>query len=235
MGFHRKFERLQALRPDIAVIPECANLDALEAKAPSFAPRTKSWIGENPNKGLGIFTFEPYRAQIVEHVRVDIPYFAPLRVEGPISFNVLAVWACHAKQNSRVAGLGPLPRAIKAYRGFMEDAPAVFIGDFNDNVLWDRPKRANNHGANVEQLEKIGLRSAYHAVRGIGQGREPESTIYWRDRKRNGPRYHIDYAFVPEQWIRSISSVTVGTFEDWVETGDSDHVPLIIDIELPVT
>jgi len=55
--------------------------------------------------------------------------------------------------------------------------------------------------------------------------------VYWRDRTINGPRYHIDYYFIPDEWIKSILNVTVGDFEDWVGRGLSDHVPLIVDID----
>ena len=38
MVFDRKYQALERLRPDIAVIPECANPDILRRKAPLFKP-----------------------------------------------------------------------------------------------------------------------------------------------------------------------------------------------------
>lgn len=64
------------------------------------------------------------------------------------------------------------------YRAFIQEGPTVVAGDFNDNVRWDKPKKLNNHGANVVALPALGLRSAYHQSRGIKQGLEPEPTIY---------------------------------------------------------
>jgi hypothetical protein len=37
-AFHRKYRNLLELKPDIAVIPECANVELLSRKAPDFQP-----------------------------------------------------------------------------------------------------------------------------------------------------------------------------------------------------
>ena len=42
--------------------------------------------------------------------------------------------------------------------------------------------------------------------------------------------YHIDYCFVPEQWMPKVRSVSVGDPEIWLNY--SDHVPLCIELEL---
>jgi hypothetical protein len=47
----------------------------------------------------------------------------------------------------------------------------------------------------------------------------------------NGPKYYIDYCFIPDEWTNSILNVAVGDFEDWVGRGLSDHVPLVVDID----
>jgi endonuclease/exonuclease/phosphatase family protein len=232
MGFQRKYEHLLALRPDIAIIPECANLERLSENAPTFKPSSSIWIGENPRKGLGVFTFGAFGG-FLSHCYEDGPYpfIAPIEISGPISFNLLAVWACHHRENSYENRLGPLSRAITAYRAFITSKPCVVGGDFNDNVLWDKPKRPNNHSTNVRELNSLGLTSAYHCFREIDQGKETEPTLYWRDRTLSGPRYHIDYCFIPHDWTQSIRDVTVGQFHDWVGRGLSDHVPLVVDVE----
>jgi exodeoxyribonuclease-3 len=142
------------------------------------------------------------------------------------------VWACHNKEKSYEGRVGPLRRSLDEYGDFLQEHPAVVAGDFNDNVQWDKPKKANNHGSNVSKLATLGLRSAYHHCRGESQGAELEPTIFWRDRKFDGPRYHIDYCFIPVAWTKSILSVTVGRFEDWVGNGLSDHVPIVLDVNL---
>jgi endonuclease/exonuclease/phosphatase family metal-dependent hydrolase len=51
-------------------------------------------------------------------------------------------------------------------------------------------------------------------------------------KKRERP-YHIDYCFIPEPWVPSITSVEVGAYETWITA--SDHCPLVVDIALPRT
>jgi len=187
-------------------------------------------MGHNRHKGLGVFTFGDFRGEQSPIYQENFPFIAPIRIEGPTQFNLLAVWACHSTPNSYKAGLGPLRRALNAYRDFINELPTVVAGDFNNNVKWDRPSKLNNHGLIVSELAGLGLRSAYHHARAVEQGGEPEPTLYWRNRKSDGPRYHIDYCFVPECWTDSISTVTVGSFEAWVGAGLSDHVPLIVEV-----
>ena len=74
--------------------------------------------------------------------------------------------------------------------------------------------------------------SAYHARTGEVNGEETEPTHCWRDRKKDGPTYHIDYIFLPESWLGAVSDLQVGTFEDWCGSGLSDHVPLVVDLAL---
>jgi exodeoxyribonuclease-3 len=83
---------------------------------------------------------------------------------------------------------------------------------------------------NVSALTAFGLGSAYHQSRGLDQGQEREPTIYWRNRKIDGPRYHIDYCFVPDYWIDESLAVEVGRFQEWIGVGLSDHVPLVVDV-----
>lgn len=230
MALHRKHERLLSLRPDVAVISECANADVITKKAASFNPSSSIWVGDNRNKGLGVFTFGSFNGTLSPIYQDHFPYIAPVLIEGPTLFNLLAVWACHAKKNSYEAKLGPLRRAINAYQEFIGGGSTIVAEDFNDNVQWDKPTKINNHSANVSELAALGLQSAYHSSRGIDQGSETEPTLYWRDRRNDGPRYHIDYCFIPNAWTKSIAAVTVGNFGDWVGTGLSDHVPLIVEV-----
>ena len=235
MALQDKYEHLLALAPDIAIVPECANADLIRKKAPSFLPVSTIWIGDNLHKGLGVFTFGSYTAERSEIFRGHFPYILPVRIYGPTQFNLLAVWACHAHQHSYEGRQGPLMRALTAYRSFIQAGPTVVAGDFNDNVLWDKPKRLNNHGANIRTLTALGLKSAYHQNRHVEQGQEPEPTIYWRNRKIDGPRYHIDYCFIPDCWINEGLSVEVGLFQNWVGAGLSDHVPLVVEVDCATT
>jgi len=90
-GCHRKIEALLALAPDVTVVQECADLDSLARKAPEFAPTGALWTGNNPHKGLGVFSFGPYRLSRVGAADTSITYAIPARVVGPVSYTHLTL------------------------------------------------------------------------------------------------------------------------------------------------
>ena len=82
-------------------------------------------------------------------------------------------------------------------------------------------------------LERLGLASAYHVGRGELHGKESAATLYGRGRKQDGPKYHVDYCFLPLEWCSCLREVEVGAFDDWVGKGLSVHVPLVVDVDVP--
>lgn len=109
--------------------------------------------------------------------------------------------------------------------------PVILCGDFNSNKLWDDHRKTHNHSAVVSLLEQRGLLSAYHHFFSEPQGHETRPTYYFWHRQNRG--YHIDYVFLPRAWASCIQSVAVGHHADWFHL--SDHVPLSIDLTLPVS
>ena len=231
MALHRKFDAMLGLQPDIAIICECAEPKRLHAWAGAVGADTV-WVGDNRNKGLAVFAFNGYRVSLALPFHATLRHLAPIRVSGPIAFNLLAVWAQNGSGGvTRKHQLGPLRRALTKYRSFLAERPSIVAGDFNNSVYWHRRGWRINHANAVASLEELGLASAYHALRGEVQGHESVPTLYWRDRRKDGPTYHIDYVFMPAHWLVQ-RELVVGTFEDWCGAGLSDHVPIVVDIEL---
>jgi exodeoxyribonuclease-3 len=232
MALHRKFEALLRLQPDIAVICECAEVRRMGALTRACTSEPV-WIGRNHNKGLAVFAFNGYAARLADPFYRTLRHVAPVHISGPIACNLLAVWAQNASGGvSRKHQLGPLRRALSKYRAFLAERPSIVAGDFNNNVFWHRPGWRINHINALADLQKAGLVSAYHEVRGEPQGGETEPTLYWRDRRKDGPTYHIDYIFLPRQWLTLVQRLTVGTFEEWCGSGLSDHVPIVVDLDV---
>jgi exodeoxyribonuclease-3 len=231
MALHRKFAALMELEPDIAVISECAKLERLRDKAPLFVPASAVWVGENPNKGLGVFAFNAHKVALSNTYDRSIRHIAPVHVSGRLPVNLLAVWAFNTPidgwSKNRKA---PFLRAVDRYEPFLRNASTIVAGDFNNHVLWDKPGYTNNHANAVAALDAFGLVSAYHVDRGVRHGHEGEPTHYWRDRRKDGATYHLDYIFLPDEWTTGLREMTVGSFEDWCGNGLSDHVPLVVDI-----
>jgi exodeoxyribonuclease-3 len=55
-------------------------------------------------------------------------------------------------------------------------------------------------------------------------------TLYWRDRTKDGPTYHIDYVFLPSHLVGR-ARIEIGSFEAWCGAGLSDHVPVVVDLD----
>jgi endonuclease/exonuclease/phosphatase (EEP) superfamily protein YafD len=174
-----------------------------------------------------------YRARLAEPFYPTIRHIAPVHITGPVDCNLLAVWAQNASAGiNRKHQLGPLRRALRKYRTFLTERASIVAGDFNNNVFWHRPGWRINHANAVASLAKLGLVSAYHELRGEMQGGESVPTLYWRDRKKDGPCYHIDYIFLKAQMLAQVSELAVGSYDDWCGSGLSDHVPIVVDLNL---
>lgn len=234
MAMHRKLEALRSLAPDIAVLCECARPDIVAERAGLADLGAESvWIGANHHKGLAVLGFNRYRVALDPRYRALHRYVAPVQVSGRRRFNLLAVWAQNFSAGiTRKRQPGPLRLALRRYYEFLSEEPSVAAGDFNNNLIWDKPGWLMNFSHTVEVLAGLRLASVYHQVTGEAFGKESTPTIYWRDRTKDGPTYHIDYVFAPHLWLRKVRSIEVGRFEDWCGSKLSDHVPLIVDLDL---
>lgn len=240
MALHRKVDALLALEPDLAIISECAEPQLLRAKSPTdWIERDPVWIGQNRHKGLGVFVFNGVNARLSSCFDKNLRHIAPISIQAPssiratMSFNLLAVWAQNASGGiTRKHQLGPLRRALAKYRDMLSPGPAMIAGDWNSNAIWDKPGWRINHMAKVRILEELDIVSVYHNRMGERDGEETVPTLYWRDRREDGPTYHIDFAFVPRAWLPRITRFQIGSFADWCGNGLSDHVPLVLDIDL---
>ena len=158
----------------------------------------------------------------------DAPRFAcPVQVEGPTHFFLLAVWS---KTDLHYRYVEAVHRAVDCYSDLIAEQPAIIIGDFNSNRLWDykRPPDQNHTGL-VRKLAAMGIVSAYHDFFSEDHGSETRPTLYFRKSQRQ--TYHIDYCFLPTAWRAYMRSVELGSYNDWIAS--SDHVPLCVDLELP--
>src|SRR5471030_1633970 len=104
MGFHRKLPSLMELRPDVAVVPECAAPEILSKKSPLAATISNVWVEHKNNKGLAVFSFGEYTLRRHEPFCSDIHCILPVEVAGPQSFHLLAVWDFYYA----MSGEGPL-------------------------------------------------------------------------------------------------------------------------------
>jgi hypothetical protein len=223
-GFATKSERLDSLAWDVAVVSECSPRDA-----DSYAGQAGIelvWDGAG-YKGLAVFARPPFRLTLDADYEPRLELVLPMRVGGPVPFNLLAAWTKKIRLDGRDARyVRLLHLALDRYQRFIEERPTVLMGDLNSNSVFDREHPASSHTLLVDRLSRLGLRSAYHHCCGELHGAESMATHYFL-RKRERP-FHIDYCFIPEAWLNE-ARVDVGMYKDWVPT--SDHVPLSVELD----
>lgn len=211
--FREKHKELLKFAADIYVIQECENpADSNDDTYKKFASNYY-WIGNNKNKGLGIFAKDNIELEILEWKEYCLKYFLPVRINK--QFNLLAVWAC-----------SPYIEEYYIYQNInfnQFDSDMIIIGDFNSNKIWDKSHHnERNHTAVVNELKEIGLESAYHYITNENQGKETQPTFYLY--RHADKKYHIDHCFLNPNRIKQY---TVMNKHEWLNY--SDHMPIVLE------
>jgi exodeoxyribonuclease-3 len=223
MAFREKARKALALKPDLLVIPECECPDKLELDSDVKQPSQMVWVGDNPNKGLGVFSYSDFKLDLHDTYDPCIKYVAPIVVSGKVHFNLLAVWATNNKKDHDRRYIAQVWLAVKKYETLLSE-PALIVGDFNWNKIWDDSRNLRgNLTQTVEFLSKKGIVSLYHSFFEEPFGQETHPTLYMY-RKLNRP-YHVDYIFASMSFQNRLRSVRVGEYERWRSA--SDHMPLV--------
>jgi exodeoxyribonuclease III len=115
---------------------------------------------------------------------------------------------------------------LTAHPEWFNANPVVVAGDFNSNKIWDAKREVGNHSSVVKFLDERGLVSAYHERFNESQGTETCPTFCLH--RHEYRRYHIDFIFIPREWIFRLRTVDVGKYEQWSK--QSDHCPVVVDM-----
>ena len=220
LSLGKKLDALLSLEPDIAVVQECEQSLQLP-DGYHFV-----WMGNNPRKGLGVITKE-LGLEISPLAKDNWGYFLPVSIDVD-RLRLLATWAFNHRAGARI---GPSytgnPRSVIAtLRDWLEDGRSIVAGDFNNSVVWDHIGRAARFRDINDDLEQLGLFSAYHRATGEDFGQESKATFFHT--KNPEKPFHIDYCFLDESI--NCKQIDVAAFPAW--RGLSDHVPVIADLEL---
>lgn len=228
MAFRKKAEFVLTHQPDILIVPECEHPEKLKFSTGTPLPTDSFWYGTNPNKGLGVFSYASYRFKLLEIHNPEYKNVLPLSVTGgPLDFMLFAVWA-NNPQDRDGQYVTQVWKALQYYDKLLTNNNVIFIGDFNSNTIWDKPKREGNHSKVVQMLEIKNIYSTYHKFYRQEQGKEEHPTLFMY-RHRDKP-YHIDYCFASANFMEKLIKVEVGTYDDW--TKHSDHKPLIVKFDI---
>ncbi len=228
MALRHKFDRLLSLRPDVAVIQECAR--PAETGAAGWRPDCSDhdWIGFNANKGLGIFTFGAWQLQRHASYSEAFSLYLPVEVSGHWRFNLLGVWMADSRRISAGATNDPA-LAIGYYQPFLAAAPSAVAGDFNRLPQQMSRRPAGPPGKSVtELLAQAGLANADYLMSDAAGQEALRRTHYHQRHFARG--FVMDYIFVPATAGSSLTAFEVCDPHDWIQW--SDHMPLVAEIEL---
>ncbi len=221
-AFRKKFDSLAGFNADILVIQECEDPSRTRDKRYQKWAKNSLWVGENKNKGLGIFANDGTIITNLEWETNQLKYFISCRVND--EFNLLGAW-CHGANSPTFGYIGQLWKYLQLHKTKLRKS--IIAGDFNSNVFWDRWDRWWNHSDVVRELKEHQIESLYHHHFKEEQGKETSPTFYLH--KKTSKPYHIDYIFASDDFLTSLKTMEIGTTENWLDK--SDHMPVICEFE----
>lgn len=222
-GFRWKAEHIAPLRPDVLAVQEVSHRDEVLCFAgepqPTYCDRVSL---PGPNRGVGLYSYTGTTLTRVDPSDVLYGFHLYKAQRGDLQFQVVAVWTSYtqAKETRYMQAHDGLRR----YADWIAQRPTVILGDFNNNGSF----KSGDWWDLLELAQPLGLVSAYHHHFQQEFGKETLPTHFFRNKE--DARFHLDYVFLPEAWAEHITRVEVGTYEDWHAL--SDHVPVIVDLDL---
>ncbi len=229
-GFRKKAKHVAPLRPDILAVQEVEPLDNVLLFDGECQPtfRERATCPAYPRRSLAMFSYTETEITTVDCPDPEnISTYAFRRYKAQkeqLTFNVAAVWTFATKINAkpyRQAHMG-----LMEHDKWIRQRPTVVLGDFNQSAIF----KGDSWKTLMELVEPLGLVSAYHQYFGEQFGKETRWTHFHHGKELS--KFHIDYCFLPAEWVPYIRKVEVGAYADWNKW--SDHVPLIVDLDLPV-
>ncbi|KDN54109.1 exonuclease/endonuclease/phosphatase family protein [Flavobacterium seoulense] len=221
-ALRKKFEYLKSLNADIYIIQECENPFELKHTEYFNWANNHLWIGDNKNKGVGIFATSNIELQKLDwsdnFQDHKVKYFLPCSVNN--EFELLAVWA-HSNNSPTFGYIGQFWKYLQVNKKYL--GKSLIVGDLNSNKSWDKWDRWWNHSDVIKELDNIGIESFYHKFYNEEQGKESLPTFFLH-RNLEKP-YHIDYVFGSKCFSSNLKNVEIGNIEKWLEI--SDHLPVI--------
>ncbi len=195
-----------------------------------------AWVGRHAPRGLGVIGFNG------TFVKLDggkwdqrLEWIAPVQVVGPVTHQLLAVWALNRRAQVKFKSNPPASQTFQMmslYQKFL-GSPTVVAGDFDNNPIFHRNDPNWDMLEQVALLDAVGLSSAYHAFHGLEHGDPREQPTRWKsDPIVEVATTHVDYCFIPTAWLDALVNVQLGSPDVWIKTGKpEEHVPLVVDVD----
>jgi exonuclease III len=225
MSFRTKADLILAENPDILIIPECENPQKLNFGLYTKRPSDMIWYGDNPNKGIGVFSYGNYRLELLDVHNPEFRYILPIAVSNETQqFILFAVWAQKPFKNDQY--VTQVWNAMNYYSKILDEENVIIAGDFNSSSFFDRPNKVS-HTELVKFLRQKKVISTYHFFHNQHHGTEMHMTHFWQ--KKLNQSFHLDYCFASASFFHTLKNVEIGTYEKWIKY--SDHKPVIVEFE----
>lgn len=223
-AFKRKAARIASFAPDVFVVPEAERLDEelfLDGeRQPSFLDRVAE---PNWPRGIAVGSYTGVELSRAFDANSSTPGFAPFSAtSGTLRFQVIAVWTF--KTSSALTSYRQAHQGLQRWATWIRQKPTVIMGDFNLAANYQGGKAWREL---IDLIAPLGLVSAYHAIHGVAPGAEAHPTYFHGG--SDSSTWHIDYCFIPTEWVSSVKVVDVGAHDDWRDV--SDHMPLTVDLD----
>jgi len=205
--YRNKIDKLLQLKPDIAIIQECENLEKLHPTCGNKLPEQRFWFGgDYPHKGLGVFFHQNYDIELMESDN-NIEFIIPIKVKAEHEFILFAIWAMWNEDKSK-AFTGQIVEAINNYYELLKENNSILIGDYNSPNI--------EKSTVVEQFKELGYSSAYHRYYKENFGENTQFT--WYNHRKDEFKHILDYCFLPESLINKIENLEIGSYNDWIDS-----------------
>lgn len=237
-SIERRYPKLESLDADVVVAARSGNEIRLH-KAKRTAHSSMAWVGRHAQRGLAVLAFPP------TFVKLDggawdqrLEWVAPITITGPVAHNLLAVWALNEKAQVKFKSNPQASQPIQMMRLYQKTLklPTVVAGDFNNNPIFHRNDPNWDMLELIALLETQGLVSAYHTFNDLEHGDPREQPTRFRpDAIVETAAHHVDYCFIPTEWLPALRNVELGDPDAWFTiVRAEEHVPLVVDFDLPM-
>ena len=222
MALRRKRDAIEELQCSVLVIQECAEAD--------LAPYGEYRFKGPAQKGLAVITFDGWSiADSPDDPR--LPGMIFVRILNPSGEHVAdfgGVWALTGTERKYHEQFAQVLDFVRA-RTSPSPLPLVIAGDLNASA---QGPSVVPHAVNVRSAAALGLVSVFHHVDRVEHGSESAMTLRWMGPGGIERRYHCDFVFASEELCNEATRVEVGDWGEWIESGRSDHVPVVAEFDV---
>ena len=220
MALRRKRDAIEELQCSVLVIQECAEADLAAYGEYRFKGPAQ--------KGLAVITFDGWSiADSPDDPR--LPGMIFVRILNPSGEHVAdfgGVWALTGTERKYHEQFAQVLDFVRARTSVL---PLVIAGDLNASA---QGPSVLPHAVNVRSAAALGLVSVFHHVDRVEHGSESAMTLRWMGPGGIERRYHCDFVFGSEELCNEATRVEVGDWGEWIESGRSDHVPVVAEFEV---